>query len=229
MSKSTYSCPIQFVALLLLSLSTPVISDENMKTTSSTLPPAIVKQLDYPSDSTPNYYPKNSEEFSNLLNLSNAGYAQFNYILGKIYSDYRLAESEKDYKSSLLYYERAIKLYARHADALTDLGFLYQRGLGTAKDINKAIALYETAGAAGSIRAYKNLSSIYIVGDDVPQDFSKAKIYNQYAAHMGHANSIEVLEHWDYFVEISSTQDEKEMEKIVEKYKQVELKNMQKK
>lgn len=221
MSRTPVSCA-SIVSLSLLLLSMPAASDNHMKNTAFTLPPAIVKKLDYPPGLQINNYPKDSEEFANVLKLSSMGNAHFNYILGRIYSDDRLDESEKDYKTSLLYYEKAIGLYPRHPDALTNLGVLYQRGLGTKKDINKAIALYERAGEVGSIIAYNNLSVIYAMGNEVPQDFKKAKIYNKNAAHLGDAQSIELLKHWDYYVEVSSTQDEKKIEQIAEKYKKIE-------
>ncbi|MGC5702527.1 sel1 repeat family protein [Pseudomonas sp. NFXW11] len=211
------------ICLSLLLLSTPAVSDDPMKKTTVTLPPAIVKKFDYPPGPQINNYPKDREEFSHLLELSSMGNAHFNYILGRIYSDDRLDESEKDYKTSLFYYEKAIALYARHPEALTNLGVLYQRGLGVAKDVKKAVALYERAGEVGSVIAFNNLSVIYAMGDEVPQDFEKAKIYNQNAAHLGDAQSIELLRHWDYYVEISSTKDDKEIEKIAEKYKKIEL------
>ena len=47
----------------------------------------------------------------------------------------------------------------------------------TAKNYSEAIALYERAGEVGSIIAYNNLSVIYAMGNEVPQDFKKAKIY----------------------------------------------------
>ncbi len=212
---------INYILLLLLPLSLPAISDDHMKP--PPLPPAIIKKLNYPTPTQINHYPEDSADFANLLALSNAGYAQFNYILGRIYSDGRLDESEKDYKASKVYYEKAIEQYARHTEALLELGVLYQRGLGTPKNIHKAISLYERAGEAGSAIAYNNLSVIYVLGRDIPQDFSKAKVHTQNAAHLGDSQSLEVLKHWDYYVEISSTQDSEKIKKIVEKYKKIEM------
>ncbi|MDF9755620.1 TPR repeat protein [Pseudomonas sp. TE6288] len=210
------------LAVSLMLLSMPALSSDHMNTHTA-LPPAIAMKLAAPPEPQTTTYPRDSEEFEHLIELAKNGNAHANYVLGLIYSDQRLPDTERNYKASVAYYEKAINLYSRHAPALARLAFLYRAGLGTPVDIKKAVALYERAGESGSAVAYNNLSTLYAVGDVVPQDFKKARMYAEYAAHLGHAESFEILQHWDYYVEISSTTDSKKISEIVEKYKNLEL------
>lgn len=169
-----------FIALALLSISITTDAAGYMNNSNLTLPPAITKKFEYPYSQI-NRYPENLEEFILVHKLADEGVAQYNYILGEIYGDHRLDKGEADYKASLHYYEKSIQLYERHAGALLGLGVLYQRGLGTTKDIKKAVELYEKAGDAGAAIAYNNLSVLYALGKEIPQDFNKAKLYSQNA------------------------------------------------
>lgn len=209
------------LAAWLLLLSMPALPNDRLNTHIE-LPAAITMKLQPLPEQRTIMYPENREEFEYLIEVAHHGNAQLNYILGLIYSDPRLPEPEIDYKASLRYFENAIKSYPRHGPALLKLAHQYRDGLGTPKDIKKALALYERAGEAGSAKAYSNLSVMHTVGKLVPRDFKKAKLYAEHAAHLGHAESFEVLKHWDYFVEISSTTDSKKISEIIEKYKKLE-------
>jgi TPR repeat protein len=217
---------VSYIALTLLPLSMATDAADYMKNSDLILPPAITKKLEYPYSQI-NRYPENLEEFAIVHKLASEGVAQYNYILGEIYGDHRLDKWETDYEASFYYYVRSIQLYERHAGALLGLGVLYQRGLGTTKDVKKAIELYEKAGDAGSAIAYNNLSVLYALGKEIPQDLSKAKLYTQNAAHLGDAQSIEALRNWDYYVEIWSTDDVKKLDKVTEKHRKIELQKKQ--
>lgn len=217
------------VFFLSLAFSSMPTLSESKTIMDTALPPAITHGLEYPSEPGKNSYPRDMSDFNRLLALAGNGNANSNYLLGKIYSDSRLDDSEKDHRLSRFYYEKALSFYDRHPGALLGLAILYERGLGGVRDVNRAISLYERAGEAGSDIAYNNLSVIYVLGKDSPQDFEKAKRYTRNAANLGNASNIEVLTHWDYFVEMSSTQDESEAEKIHNRYRELELKKTREK
>lgn len=59
-------------------------------------------------------------------------------------------------------------------EAKRNLAELYLSGSGVTADVPKALALLEEAGTSGSAGALRRLSSIYQLGQLVPQDKSKA-------------------------------------------------------
>lgn len=70
-------------------------------------------------------------------------------------------------------------------DALFNLGILAEDGLGEAKDIRKAEALYVAAANAGGFKAQYRLGMLYSSGGAMPKDLDKARHYLSLAAQAG--------------------------------------------
>ncbi len=70
-------------------------------------------------------------------------------------------------------------------DALFNLGILAEDGLGEAKDIAKAEALYVAAANAGGFKAQYRLGMLYSSGGALPKDLDKARHYLSLAAQAG--------------------------------------------
>ncbi|MEK9497428.1 tetratricopeptide repeat protein [Photorhabdus sp. P32] len=142
--------------------------------------------------------PGTVEEFHNLEKLAEKGSADANFLLGRLYSDISLPSSERDYEIAKYYYEKALDLDNNHILALFWLGVAYESGDSDKQDAKKALEFYERAGSQGLLKAYNNMSVIYLHGDgNVPQDLKKAKIYFQKMADMGDKEAKFSLDHWD--------------------------------
>lgn len=72
-----------------------------------------------------------------------------------------------------------------NADALFNLAVLAEDGLGEAKDMAKAEALYRTAANAGGFKAQYRLGMLYSSGGVLAQDLLKARQYLRLAADHG--------------------------------------------
>lgn len=86
--------------------------------------------------------------------------------------------------------KRAFALYtqgskAGHVPSATNLGVMYQNGIGTARDLDRAKTLYEVGAAADAPRALNNLGLLYVRGDGVEQDYSRAADLFMRAAEQG--------------------------------------------
>ena len=80
----------------------------------------------------------------------------------------------KDLGQSLYFYRKAEAL--GHAEATLCLGAIYYNGSSLAKqDKRKAFDLYNKAAVNGSLAAWRNLASMYMKGDGVPQNKATAK------------------------------------------------------
>ncbi len=86
-------------------------------------------------------------------------YEKFFSLLNKSYE--RVGETIEDYEVEILYY----------------LALAYAKGLGTEKDITKAVELYEQASELDNINAHLNLGYMYFDGKDIPKDYKKALEY----------------------------------------------------
>lgn len=89
-------------------------------------------------------------------------------------------------------YASAIPLYtslaqAGNAQAMLNLGRLYQKGEGVARDLSRAVAYYTDAAARGNADAQFNLGNLYLLGEGVQQDDDWAFTYYRLAAQQGHA------------------------------------------
>ena len=95
--------------------------------------------------------------------------------LGNVYLNGLLGVN-KDYNKAFGYYQKASDI--GYFDAINNLGYMYDLGLGIKQDRLKAIEIYEVAATKGSIRALYNLGISYINGlDGVPKDIVQAYKY----------------------------------------------------
>ncbi|KGM27720.1 hypothetical protein KS18_12585 [Photorhabdus luminescens] len=162
------------------------------------IPKTVYKGMNYEDKEITLKTPRTVEEFHNLEKLAEKGSADANFLLGRLYSDSALAQSEIDYQMAKHYYEKALDLDKNHMLSLFWLGVAYTSGDSDKQDAKKAIELYERAGNLGFIGAYNNIAVTYLHGDgNVPQDLEKAKIYFKKMADMGDEESRYILEHWD--------------------------------
>jgi len=68
-------------------------------------------------------------------------------------------------------------------------------GLGTPKDLPKAIRLYQKAAAHGVVAAESRLGEAFLRGDVALPDFGQARIYLERAARRGDARAAWLLGH----------------------------------
>jgi TPR repeat protein len=100
----------------------------------------------------------------------------------------------KDYAGALLLYRQATDLGS--AKAMTNIGFLYDHGLGVAKDYGQAMEWFRTAADLGEATAMKNIGGLYQNGRGVAQDYGQAMQWYRKAADLGSsqaANSVGIL------------------------------------
>ena len=89
---------------------------------------------------------------------------------------------ESEIRAGIEFYEKAAK--QGHLDAMTDLGFLYERGVksenGNSYFIEPhpqhALKYYQKASKAGFPRGYNNLGSLYITCQTLPEDANGGNI-----------------------------------------------------
>ena len=123
------------------------------------------------------------------------GHAEAQESLGCLYE---FAE-KPDYRRARKWYTRALKQHSSDTpDAAYRLGWLYERGLGGKKDIQKAYQLYRKAAKAGCAEAQRALGYLYDKGLGLPRSYAKA--YKWYAraalqADETSCNNIGVLYH----------------------------------
>lgn len=91
---------------------------------------------------------------------------------------------KQDYDEAFKYYEMAAK--QKDPIALNNLGSLYFNGIGTERDVKKALTLFESASALGNDNASLNLGFIYLTGGTKnPERNTKAIELFQKAAQEG--------------------------------------------
>jgi uncharacterized protein len=112
------------------------------------------------------------------------GEAHFQFALGKAYF----------YTKN--YFEAARHL-AIAADTLPEAGnalaYCFEKGLGVAKNDQKAFELYSKAAAAGSAVAMANLGEAYIGGTYVKPDFGKALDWLEKSVEAGNADALQLI------------------------------------
>jgi TPR repeat protein len=91
-------------------------------------------------------------------------------------------------------YAGALKIWQPRADqgdpdAMTNIGVLYQFGLGIPRSMKKAAALYEKAAQLGFVTAQYDLANLYYDGNGVDRDRKQAARWYTAAAQGGHAKS----------------------------------------
>ena len=93
----------------------------------------------------------------------------------------------------------ALKWYRKsdslgNIDALNNLGYLYDEGLGTRRDQAKARELYIRAAEAGNAGAQMNLSAYYFKGlGGLRKDLAKSLAWAQKAADQGEPGAVEKI------------------------------------
>ena len=95
---------------------------------------------------------------------------------------------EPDYAAARTLFEQAAEL--GNADALNELGLLYNDGKGVAQDYVKAREYYEQASALGSQHAMYNLAWMYENGQGVEADGKKAAELYEQAADLGSVDAM---------------------------------------
>ena len=91
-------------------------------------------------------------------------------------------------------YAQAVKSFRNaaeqgNADALLNLGFMYNRGKGVPQDYAKALVWYRKAAEQGYALAQFNLGLMYHKGEGVKQDNAEAVMWYREAAEQGFADA----------------------------------------
>ena len=93
--------------------------------------------------------------------------------LAETYNRAVLAQEAGNACEAFALYENAAAL--GHADALSNLGYCLQKGIGCTADLRAAARAYRDAVAAGSEAAIINLAVCYMRGYGIGRDFAKAR------------------------------------------------------
>ena len=101
------------------------------------------------------------------------------------------AEAAGDHSAALANYQRAADM--RHREAQCNLGHLYEKGLGVAKDAVIAARWYRAAADAGFAKAQNNLGALYDGGEGVGVDHGAAAFWYEKAAAQGNASALNNL------------------------------------
>ena len=112
--------------------------------------------------------------------------------MGNFYfSGLPLLQISPNYSQAAEWYLKAAKKGSDHAQ--TNLGLMYNFGLGVAQNYEQAFYWYSQAAIRSDIIALSNLGNLYYLGRGITQDYAQAASYHARAAHLGHPNSQEVL------------------------------------
>ncbi len=86
--------------------------------------------------------------------------------------------------------ELRTKAQAGEAESQFNLGYIYYRGWGVARDVKQAIFWFRRAAERGYAPAQNNLGFIYVQGFGVPQDYVLAHMWLNLAAGGGHEDAV---------------------------------------
>ncbi len=100
-------------------------------------------------------------------------------------------KTQNQKRNGFQYFLRAANL--GNKNAINNLGYCYEFGLGTKKDIKKAIFHYKLAAKLESITAMINLGFLYQKGQKIKKDLKISIFYFQKAAKLGDTRSINIL------------------------------------
>ncbi len=90
----------------------------------------------------------------------------------------------QDYAQAAAWYRKAAEL--GHADARTNLGYFYEKGLGVPQSLEDALEWYLKGAHGGSPAGQANLGYFYEAGRGVPRDYEKAVSWYRKAAEQGY-------------------------------------------
>lgn len=146
------------------------------------------------------------------------------YRLARCYRDSR-GKNKDEYKAYQMLKALAkidcskIKLYEEAeftADASVSLAYCYDKGIGTEKNAEKAIAIWKEYAEKGNETACRNLGVEYLFGKHLKRDYEKAFYWTQKAAELGDVVAINNLG-WCYEKGYGTEND---VNKAVEYYKE---------
>jgi TPR repeat protein len=173
---------------------------------------------------------KNSEKaFEYYEKASNQGHVISQIYLGGMY-EHGIGKA-KNLKKAFEYYEKAadnslnslfefnklsLQIYPAQGNtqAQHHLGYMYQFGIGTVKNLKKAFEYYEKAANQGYAHSQYNLGIMYYGGTGTSKNLEKAFEYYEKAANQGHAHSQNRLGYMYQF----GIGKEKNLEKSLEYY-----------
>ena len=85
----------------------------------------------------------------------------------------------------------------RNTTCMRRLGDYYKDGIGVEADIDTAVFWYEKAAKAGDAQGYNDIAYLYIVGEAVPLDYSKAmEYYRKSVDELGYGSNAELIGWW---------------------------------
>lgn len=107
-----------------------------------------------------------------------------------------IANMEEDYDAALEYYTKAAEegteqLYV--ANAMNNIGWMYDNGTGVEQDYEKALEWYEKAAELNNTDAMCNIAWSYLSGSGVEGDAEKALEWFEKAAELGNEAAKEVV------------------------------------
>jgi TPR repeat protein len=106
-------------------------------------------------------------------------------------SQYRYDKKKQDLTKARKLYQQASEM--GHADAMVELGFMYDEGLGGEQDHNKEKEWYQKAARKGHPVAMRNLGIMYDFGQGGEQDYVKAKEWYLKSAKKGDSQAMRNL------------------------------------
>ena len=109
------------------------------------------------------------------------------YLIGRCY------DNLNDYYNSYKYYKKALDISPKHATYNRVISYYYENGLGTDKDIDKAIKHYEIAHEQEDVYATFRLGMIYRDKENKVYDIDKAIDYLKQAADKGDKDALGFL------------------------------------
>ena len=92
-----------------------------------------------------------------------------------------------DYKTAFEEFKRLAQ--QGYAGAQTNLGFMYDHGLGVPQDYTQAVHWFRKAADQGDAYAQYSLGNMYLMGRGVPQVYAKALKWYRKAAQQGNAEA----------------------------------------
>ena len=104
------------------------------------------------------------------------------------FEDGYAALAKKNYAVALVKFKQAAA--QGHAQAQSNLGFMYYSGQGVVQDYAEAVKWYKLAAAQGLASAHYNLGLMYANGQGVVQDYVRAHMWWNLAATKGDADAV---------------------------------------